>query len=132
MRIYTPSGWAILHFINDDQEFYKILGTWWGGFDHRDYWRLSSGSNEINFHIDKVTGMLISDQFCGSRYVISKHGYQRHNAFGRSFIQSLFDSLQSNSKGKITLCKLATKHGAVTWPIEVIDEVLTLDEYFAS
>jgi hypothetical protein len=47
MRIYRPDGWVILKFTPENEEsFYRIFGTWRGGFVNGDTWRLSSGSIE--------------------------------------------------------------------------------------
>ena len=131
MRIYEPSGWVLVHIVNNGEDIYKIFGTWWGGYEHRNHWRLSSGSGSINFYIDETTGKLVSDQYSGSRYILTKDGYQKHNVFGKGFIYELTKSFRNAPDHvQIRLCKLHTVNGEVTWPIEVIEEVSTYEAYF--
>lgn len=42
--IHTPEGWVVLKFTNEDDMFFKIFGSWRGGYLDGDSWRLSSGS----------------------------------------------------------------------------------------
>jgi hypothetical protein len=42
---YEPDGWVIVKFMPvDAPTFYKIFGTWRGGYLDGDTWRMSSGS----------------------------------------------------------------------------------------
>lgn len=43
--LHEPEGWVILKFTSPDDTYFKIFGSWRGGYLHGDSWRLSSGSN---------------------------------------------------------------------------------------
>ncbi len=50
MSEYKPVAWAIIRFRNGDEDIYKVMGGWYGGYLYGDSWRLNSGIVEV---IDK-------------------------------------------------------------------------------
>lgn len=42
-NIYTPDKWVILKFKSKEETWYKVLGSWYGGYLNGDSWRMSSG-----------------------------------------------------------------------------------------
>jgi hypothetical protein len=43
MRTYSPDRWVILKTSDAAGEYFKVLGSWYGGFGGSDEWKLSSG-----------------------------------------------------------------------------------------
>lgn len=48
-----PDRWAVIKFDNSIITYYRLLGSWYGGYASGDSWHLNSGINEIKEHIDK-------------------------------------------------------------------------------
>lgn len=69
-NVYTPDKWVIVKFAKPDGEvFYKVLGSWSGGYLHGDSWRLSSGLEKI-----EVDGnYLLMRNYSGSTYKVHKN-----------------------------------------------------------
>lgn len=49
MREYTPDSWVIIKVIGVDNDFYKVLVGWSGGYLDGDRWRINSGIDKIEF-----------------------------------------------------------------------------------
>ena len=48
MSEYTPDKWVVLKVAGLDQDWwYRILGTWYGGFASGDSWRMNSGITRV-------------------------------------------------------------------------------------
>ena len=48
MSEYQPDKWVIVKFVKKDQApWYKVLGSWYGGYLNGDSWRMSSGLKSI-------------------------------------------------------------------------------------
>ena len=52
-----PDGWAILKITNEEKVFYRLFGSWGGGYCYGDSWKLNSGitkfveyNDQIKFH----------------------------------------------------------------------------------
>ena len=69
MSQYTPDKWVILKFKREDGTFYKVLGSWYGGYLNGDSWRLSSGLERIEEDGDT----LLMHNFSGSVYKVHKN-----------------------------------------------------------
>ena len=46
-REYNPNRWVILSFTDEKETWYKVFGSWSGGYLDGDSWRLSSGLDKI-------------------------------------------------------------------------------------
>lgn len=52
-RTYSPDKWEIIKFQPKDKPvYYKVLGSWSGGYLDGDSWRLSSGLEKIEQDVD--------------------------------------------------------------------------------
>lgn len=47
MNEYNPDKWVIIKFKDKEKSWYKVLGSWSGGYLDGDSWRMSSGLNKI-------------------------------------------------------------------------------------
>jgi len=68
---YHPDSWVVLKFITPKRTYYKVLGSWSGGFTTGDSWRMNSGitgveltKNSYDFH-----------GYSGSVYSCGKNSY---------------------------------------------------------
>lgn len=43
MSEYTPDKFVIIKITGDNETFYRVFGSWGGGYLHGDSWRLNSG-----------------------------------------------------------------------------------------
>lgn len=48
MSEYTPDKWAIIKISKPYGTFYKVLGSWYGGYLSQDSWRLNSGITGVH------------------------------------------------------------------------------------
>jgi hypothetical protein len=64
MSEYNPDKWAIVKFKGKDSTWYKVIGSWYGGYLHGDSWRLSSGLERIEEDGD----FYLMHNFSGSVY----------------------------------------------------------------
>lgn len=68
MSIYKPDGWVILKFTPaNEKHYYKIFGSWRGGYLNGGSWRLSSGSEELPV-LSKCELFWVWEQCSGSCY----------------------------------------------------------------
>ena len=65
---HTPDKWVILKFKREDGTFFKVLGSWYGGYLNGDSWRLSSGLERIEEDGDTY----LMHNFSGSVYKVHK------------------------------------------------------------
>lgn len=47
MSEYNPDKWVIVKFKDKTDTWYKVLGSWYGGYLNGDSWRMSSGLERI-------------------------------------------------------------------------------------
>jgi hypothetical protein len=66
---HTPDKWVILKFKGKDSTFFKVLGSWYGGYLGSDSWRLSSGLERVEEDGDT----LLMHNFSGSIYKVNKN-----------------------------------------------------------
>lgn len=87
----TPERWVIIKII-DNNTYYRVFGTWAGGYLGEDRWKLNSGIDKIEQDIDYYYFIGVS----GSCYKCHKKSYGTDTSFGLSV---LIDIIQ-NSDGK--------------------------------
>jgi hypothetical protein len=68
MSEYKPDKWVILKFKRKDNTWYRVMGSWSGGYLDGDSWRMSSGLEKIeengNYYLMRNTS--------GSTYICHK------------------------------------------------------------
>ena len=69
MSEYNPDKWVILKFKRPTDTFFKVLGSWYGGYLDGDSWRMSSGLERIEEQGDT----LLMHNFSGSVYKVHKN-----------------------------------------------------------
>jgi len=68
MSEYNPDKWVIIKFKGKDSTWYKVLGSWYGGYLDGDSWRLSSGLEKI----EEDGEFYLMKNFSGSVYKCHK------------------------------------------------------------
>lgn len=88
----VPERWVILNINNG---YYKVFGSWTGGYLYGDRWRLNSGIKKVeqdeNFYY--IFGL------SGSCYKCHKKGYGISNQYGVGILEKIL----KESEGKIKL-----------------------------
>lgn len=76
--MYTPDGWAVIKLTdNNNKVFYKIFGSWSGGYARGDSWRMNSGISKV---VDKGSYWEVHG-FSGSVYHCMKHAEGKISAY---------------------------------------------------
>jgi hypothetical protein len=80
----SPEYWVIIK-IQGKKDYYKVFGTWSGGYLGRDRFRLNSGISSIEEDDENYyfTGL------SGSCYSCPKEGYGFANSYGRGVLEDL-------------------------------------------
>jgi hypothetical protein len=80
----TPERWVILKLPNN---FYKVFGTWAGGYLDGDRWKLNSGIQKVEQDDDYYyfTG------FTGSCYKCHKKGYGVATSYGLGVLNKIIE-----------------------------------------
>lgn len=74
MSTYVPDKWALAVVDFDGETYYRVLGSWYGGYTTGDSWKLSSGVLENQITIDE-DGSFVSPQSSGSCYILGQSNY---------------------------------------------------------
>ena len=69
MSEYNPDKWSILKFKGKEDTWYKVMGSWYGGYLDGDSWRLSSGLERI----EESGEFYLMHNFSGSIYKCHKN-----------------------------------------------------------
>lgn len=76
MRVYKPDLWVLVKITsNNNPTYFKILGSWYGGFTSGDSWRFSSGCLSPQVDGDNI----VWPQNSGSTYHVSKKNVGMNN-----------------------------------------------------
>jgi len=98
MNEYKPDRWVVVKANFEGSEYYKILGSWYGGYGGSDSWKLSSGILSAKF--DQHRGRYIFPQVSKSVYLCHKDTYGTSG-----YTQSVFDhwveKLEEKGAGKV-------------------------------
>lgn len=71
----TPDEWVVLKILSaSDGTFYKVLGSWYGGYLHGNSWRLNSGIERV----EKTEDSFLFYGFSGSCYECGFNNYGMH------------------------------------------------------
>lgn len=73
-QINSPDRWVIIKIThpNNEKPFYKVLGTWYGGFTQGDAWKMNSGIVSASIRDDDC---IVFEGYSGSSYVCHVHEY---------------------------------------------------------
>lgn len=74
MNTYNPDKWVIVKFKKKDEVWYKVLGTWVGGYLHGASWRMSSGLEKV----EDAGEIYKMHNYSGSIYECHKQMEQLH------------------------------------------------------
>jgi hypothetical protein len=92
MSVYNPDVWVLVKIQSPgNEEYYRILGGWYGGYAGADYWRLSSGVNRV---VDKDSYFEVYNH-SGSLYNCPKHAEKLS-----LYTQSIFSRYEQEAKSK--------------------------------
>jgi len=80
----TPDRWVILKLPNN---YYKVFGTWAGGYLDEGRWKLNSGINKVEQ--DKSFYYFIG--FSGSCYKCHKKGYGTKAPYGLGILNKIIE-----------------------------------------
>ena len=71
----TPDKWVVLKILSaSDGTFYKVLGSWYGGYLYGNSWRLNSGIERV----EKTENAFLFYGFSGSCYECGFNNYGMH------------------------------------------------------
>ena len=72
----TPDRWVVLKILSvSDGTFYKVLGSWYGGYLHGNSWRLNSGIERV---VKASEDTFFFYGFSGSCYECRINNYGMH------------------------------------------------------
>lgn len=93
-RTYQPNGWVALKKIEPKGEaaYYKIFGSWNGGYLDGDSWRLSSGGS-VQDIVEKDTEYHWV-QHSGSEYTLNKHREGCLSAYNSFVLNNMLNEAQ--------------------------------------
>lgn len=82
MSEYYPDGWILCEIRGEKETFYKVFGSWRGGFAQGDSWRMNSGVTkcEKQGKVYKFSG------HSGSAYYCHEDGYGRLGAYNHGVL----------------------------------------------
>lgn len=80
----TPERWVILKLPNS---YYKVFGTWGGGYLDGDRWKLNSGIEKVEQDADYYYFIGVS----GSCYKCHKKGYGTATAYGLWILNKIIE-----------------------------------------
>lgn len=55
MSEYNPDKYVLLRVTTPDETYYRVFGTWYGGYTTGDSWRMNSGIERVEIDGDKVS-----------------------------------------------------------------------------
>lgn len=108
MSKYTPDSWTILRMTTPEETVYKVLASWYGGFDTGDSWKLSSGITEVN----DFEGYYDLPQYSGSSY----HCYKSSEHMS-VLMAAMLNSWQEQAKmkGSVSIEAISMEHFIDEW-----------------
>lgn len=83
MTEYFPDRWVIVKIVHQDETIYKVFGTWFGGFDEPENWRLNSGIVRVEYK----NGKYLFYGYSGSVYHCHEDDYGT-SLYSSSIIQN--------------------------------------------
>lgn len=83
----TPDNWVILKIDDNNNTYYKVFGTWVGGYLGSDRWKLNSGIDKVEQDDDYYYFI----GFSGSCYKCHKKSYGTITSFGAGILNDIVD-----------------------------------------
>ena len=101
--IYGPDKFVVLKLQTKERLFYKVFGTWYGGYSYGDSWRLNSGITGLT----QKGPMLEFMGSSGSVYEVHKDTYGT-SAYTEGVLQDLLTKINESGKGTATVLEAST------------------------
>lgn len=94
MSKYTPDMWVLVKIVTDEEELYKVFGTWRGGYLSGDSWRMNSGIRSVT----KRPSSFVFHGYTNSEYIcyFEKYGTSMYSL-------AILDHYISKSSASITV-----------------------------
>jgi len=83
----TPERWVVIKLPNN---YYKVFGTWLGGYLDGDRWKLNSGITKV----DQDENFYYFIGFSGSCYKCCKKSYGITNSYGLTVLNKIIEKDQ--------------------------------------
>ena len=83
----TPDRWVVLELKVNDKIYYKIFGSWAGGYLDGDRWKMNSGISSVEEDDDYYYFI----GYSGSCYKCHKKGYGVMTSYSQSVLDNLID-----------------------------------------
>jgi hypothetical protein len=80
----TPDRWVVIKLPNN---YYKVFGTWTGGYLDSDRWKLNSGISKV----DQDENFYYFIGFSGSCYKCHKKGYGTATSYGLGVLNKIIE-----------------------------------------
>jgi len=91
-RVHRPEGWKIIKITPEGKpSFFKVFGSWRGGFADGDSWRMSSGADSMDT-IEEKDEELTWPQSSGSTYVFYKGGQDRLGHYCEGVLKAVIEN----------------------------------------
>ncbi len=84
-----PDRWVILKIsINENKPFYKVFGSWFGGYLDGDRWKINSGVSSV----EEDDEYYYFNGLSGSCYKCHKEGYGVSTSYNSAVLEKLINS----------------------------------------
>jgi hypothetical protein len=84
----TPERWSIIKITNGEKTYYKVFGSWRGGYLDGDSWRVNSGISLVEEDDDHY----YFHGFSGSCYRCYKKGYGVASSYSESVLNNIIET----------------------------------------
>jgi len=81
----NPDKWVVVKLTKDSQVYYKVFGSWSGGYLDSDRWKLNSGISSV----EDDEQHYIFNGVSGSRYICKKNAYGISNSYCESVLHTI-------------------------------------------
>ncbi len=92
--MYEPDGWNIIKLISTESTYFRVFGTWLGGYLGSDSWRLNSG-------ITKVIERDLYYDFKGASGSLYRC-YKNREGLGSNYSRGVLESIKNTTDVKVT------------------------------
>jgi len=99
----TPDKWVLLKLSSG---YYKVFGTWAGGYLDGDRWKLNSGIKSVE-HDDEFYYFI---GFSGSIYKCHKKSYGTASSYGLGILNNILET----ANGEVTIVSFDEHEKAIT------------------